>query len=191
MKKMIFPAIVFMALLFTSCSSVPQIQIDSANAAVEAAKAVEADLYVPQEYQMLVDSLNDILASIETEKTESVGSRDFKPYVEKLNNLVAQAENVKVNAETQKAQVRIEVQDAIVSLTNLVAENKEIIQKTPVTNKTKADLESMQNELTMIEASISELNTLVNNGDYLTALAKVKESNRKVVAMNETLKTKK
>ena len=191
MKKMIVPVVALMAFLFVSCSSVPQVQIDSANAAVEAAKAVEADLYLPQEYQLLVDSLNAVLASIEAEKEESVGARDFKPYVEKLNNLVAQAETVKVNAETQKAQVRIEVQDAIVALTSLVAENKEIISKTPVTSRNKADLESMQNELTMVEASITELNTLVNNGDYLTAFAKVNESNAKAAAMKEALQAKK
>ncbi len=185
---MFVPAIAIMAFLMSSCSTVPEVQIDTAKASVEAAKSVEADRYLAQEYQMLVDSLNAVLASIEDEKTKSVGSRDFKPYVEKLNNLVAQAEAVKANAEIQKAQVRIEVQDAIVKLNDLLAENKTMLQNTKVTPKNKEELEMMQNEVTMFEASVTELNTLVNNGDYLTALEKAKENNTKVVAMNTELK---
>jgi hypothetical protein len=188
MKKLFFPAIAMIAILFSGCSRVPDVQIDAATASVEAAKSVEADRYLATEYQMLVDSLDAVLASIESEQAKSVGSRDFKPFVEKLTNLTAQAETVKANAEIQKAQVRIEVQDAITSLNNLVAENKTLLQQIKVNPKNKESVETMQNDVTIIEASINELNTLVNNGDYLTALQKVKENNAKVIAMNTELK---
>lgn len=187
MKKMIVPAIL-LAIFMSSCSSVPQVQIDNAKAAVESAKTVEADLYMAQEYLQLTDSLDAVLVAIEAEKTKSVGARDFKPFAEQLDSLTALAETIKTNAETKKAQVRIEVQDALVTLNNLVAENKAIIEKTPVTSKTRTAVEVMQNDITMIEASITELNTLINNGDYLTALQKVRESNARALAMNEQLK---
>lgn len=187
MKKIIVPAIL-LAIFMAGCSSVPQVQIDAAKAAVDSAKTVEADLYLAQEFQQLTDSLDAVLAAIEAEKAETVGARDFKPYIEQLDSLTSLAETIKINAETKKAEVRIDVQDAVVTLNNLVAENKAIIEKMPVTSKTRATIETMQNDITMIEASITELNTLINNGDYLTAREKVKESNARAMVMNEQLK---
>ena len=44
-----------MALIFTSCAKLPEMEMTNAKAAVEAAKAAEADRYVPAEYRALQD----------------------------------------------------------------------------------------------------------------------------------------
>ena len=49
-------------------------------------------------------------------------------------------------------------------------------------------MEAIQNDITVVEASLNEVNTLVTNGDYLTAQDKVNASKTKATAINEELK---
>ncbi len=190
MKKMITGTLAFtmMVLLLASCGQAPQIEMDSARAAVDEAKAVEADKYLATQYNALVDSLNATLTAIEAEQQKSAGSRDFKPLVEKLTAITATAEVLKTDAETRKAEVRVEVENAIAQLNLTVTENKELLSKSPKLAGGKEALEVLNNEVAAIEASVGELNTLVSNGDYLTALAKVNEGNARAVAINSELK---
>lgn len=190
MKKIISGTVAFamMVLILASCAQAPQIEMDAATAALEAAKTVEADKYLAAEYNALVDSLNQTLASIEAIKDGTSESRDYKPLVEKLTMITASAEALTASAETRKAEVRVEVEGAIAQLNNMLAENKDLLGKSPKVAGGKATLEMLQNEVTAVEASVTELNTLVANGDYLTALEKVKEGSVKAVAVNEQLK---
>ena len=182
-------ALFALVLMMTACGQAPQIEMDSAKAALEAAKTVEADRYMTAEYNALADSLNATLLAIETEQAKSAGSRDFKPFVEKLTEIRTAAEALTANAETRKAEVRVEVEAAIAQLNGTIAENKDLLAKAPKIAGGKEALELLQNEVAGLEASVGELNTLVSNGDYLTAFGKVQEGNAKAVAINTQLKT--
>ncbi|NLA48651.1 MAG: hypothetical protein GX876_04215, partial [Bacteroidales bacterium] len=60
MKKRVLMglAIISMVVVLTSCGKKPQVEIDAVNAAIEAAKSAEADVYLPAEFAALQDSLN-------------------------------------------------------------------------------------------------------------------------------------
>jgi len=51
--------------LVTSCAKVPQAALDSAKAALDSAKMVQADVYFPGEFTALNDSLSVMLQNIE------------------------------------------------------------------------------------------------------------------------------
>ena len=65
------------------------------------------------------------------------------------------------------------LQQAMADANTLVQEVKDLIAKAPRGKEGKAALEAIQNDLTLVEASLTEASTLVNNGDYLTAQDKV------------------
>lgn len=185
MKKMILGfAALAMAVVMISCNKVPQVAIDNATAALESAKVVEADRYLAAEFTALNDSLTSALAAIEAEKTST---KNFKPIAEKLTWIATAAETLKTDAETKKAEVRGQVENALAELNTTIAQEKENTGKIVVTSRNKAAVETVQNELTVIESAVNEVNTLVSNGDYLTALEKVSAARIKITEIQNQL----
>lgn len=185
MKKLMLGfAALTMAVVMISCNQVPQVEIDNAQAAVEAAKTVEADRYLAAEFNALNDSLTTVMAAIEAEKT---GDKNFKPLTEKLEWITVSAETLKADAEIRKAEVRTEVETVLADLNTMVTEEKDILGKVVVTNRNRNAIETIQNEVTVLESAVNEVNTLVTNGDYLTALEKANAAQIKATAIHNDL----
>jgi hypothetical protein len=185
MKKMMLGfAALLMAIVMISCNKVPQLAIDNAQAAIEAAKTVEADRYLAAEFTAINDSLTTVLAAIEAEKA---GTKNFKPLAEKLTWITSAAETLKTDAETKKAEVRSEVENVLAGLNTMVVQEKEMLGKTVINNRNRTALESIENEITLVESAVNEVNTLVSNGDYLTALEKVNLAQIKATAIHNDL----
>jgi hypothetical protein len=189
MKKnaILLTALSLVLLLVTSCAKLPQVELDAANASLEAAKSVEANRYLTPEFNALQDSLNAVTVAIEAEKSKLFISRSYEAVKEQLVKITADAEALKLNTEERKVQVRDEVQQSLVDLTSLIAETKELLAKAPKGKEGKAALEAIQNDITIIESSVNEINTLIGNGDYLTAQDKVNASKAKAQAIKEEL----
>jgi hypothetical protein len=60
-----------------------------------------------------------------------------------------------------------------------VEEVKDLITKAPRGKEGKAAIEAIQGDLAIVEASLTEVSTLINNGDYLTAQDKVNAAMQK------------
>ena len=189
MKNVLFTivALAGMAVLFTSCAKLPEMEMTNAKAAVEAAKAAEADRYVPAEYRAVQDSLNTAMTEVENQKSKFVLFRSYKKVTVKLNNVITLAGTVKTNAGIKKEQVKAEAQQTLATATATVAEVKELIAKAPKGKEGKEALEAIQSDLALVEASLAEVSTLINNGDYLTTLDKVKAANDKVNSLKGEL----
>jgi len=189
MKKVLFTivALAGMAVLFTSCAKLPEMEMTNAKAAVEAAKAAEADRYVPAEYRAVQDSLNTAMTEVENQKSKFVLFRSYKKVTVKLNNVITLAGTVKTNAGIKKEEVKNEAQQTLAAATTLVAEVKDLILKAPKGKEGKEALEAINSDLALVEASLAEVSTLINNGDYLTALDKVKAANDKAGSLKAEL----
>jgi hypothetical protein len=180
-------ALAGMALLFTSCAKLPEMEMTNAKAAVDAAKAAEADRYVPAEYRAVQDSLNTAMTEVENQKSKFVLFRSYKKVTVKLNNVVALANTVKENAGIRKEEVKNQAQQTLAEATTLVTEVKDLILKAPKGKEGKEALEAISSDLALVEASLAEVSTLINNGDYLTALDKVKAANDKAASLKAEL----
>jgi endonuclease I len=189
MKKNILQiaALALVVFVASSCAKVPQVEVDSAKASVEAAKAVEANRYLAADFNALNDSLNAATVAIETEKSKFFITRDYDAIKNQLIKISADADVLKIKAEERKAQVREEVQQSVVALNQLIVEDKALLAKAPKGKEGKAALEAIQSDITMIEASVNEINTLIGNGDFLTAQDKVKASTVKAESIKEEL----
>ena len=143
MKKILvqISTVLLMAVLVVGCSKAPKAELAAANAAIDSAKVVEADRYIPTEFNALQDSLNAVNVLIETEKSKSFFSRDYKVINEKLVAITTEIGALKPKAEERKAQVRTEVQDTLAILTTLIQEDKDLLVKAPKGKEGKAALE--------------------------------------------------
>lgn len=181
MKKMIsgLMTLVLMVMVMASCSVEPTSELTAANEALEAAKAVEANRYLAAEFTALNDSLTAVVAAIETEKAKGMTERNYKPLTEKLSWITTTAESLLTATENRKAEVRVQAEGMLAELTNDINQDKEALAKIQRNARNAEVVDAIGNELTVIEASVSEVNTLIANGDYLTAFEKLSATQAK------------
>lgn len=189
MKKILLQisVVLLMAVLFVGCAKAPKTELAAANAALDSAKIVEADRYVAYEFNALQDSLNAINVLVETENSKSFFSRDYKGISEKLAAITEEISTLKPKAEQRKAEVRTEVQDTLALLVTLIQEDKDLLVKAPKGKEGKEALEAIQNDITVLDATVAEINTLITNGDYITAQDKTTAAQVKALAIKEEL----
>ncbi|MBE0647178.1 MAG: hypothetical protein IH596_05270 [Bacteroidales bacterium] len=174
-------------MLTTSCAKLPQEELDAANASVEAAKAVEAQRYLAADFNALQDSLNKAMTMIETQKSKFSMMRSYKDAKALLVTVTTMAATLKDDAIVKKEEVKIEVQNALVETNSLVAEVKLLIAKAPRGKEGKAALEAIQTDLAGVEATLTEVATLIDNGDYMTAQEKVSAAKEKTNSLKAEL----
>lgn len=175
MKNRIFLIVATVAVVAfaTSCAKVPQAAIDAATAALDSAKMVQTDVYFPDEFAALDDSLTVMLQNIETQKSKSAA--DFKAIKASADDIAAQAAELAGKVEAKKAEVRTEAETMMTDAESLLDEANALIVRAPRGKEGRAVLEEMRNELDVIETSLTDAKTLFDEGtDYMQVVDKVK-----------------
>lgn len=187
MKKIFYVLSVAVAtLIFTGCAKAPQAEIDAAKAALEQAKAAQADLYVEADYLAVQDSLNAVMVDIEAQS-----SKLFKSYgkaKEKLVVVTAQATELVGKTETRKAEIKAEVAAVEAATVALIEEDNALLAKAPKGKEGKEAIEAIKLDLTAITTSVSEVAAMVESGDLLGAQTKVNAAKQKATDINTELK---
>lgn len=174
-----------MVVLLSSCGKVPQAEIDAANVAIEAAKTAGADVYVAADFAALTDSMRAV-----NENVEAQNGKLFKNYSKVSEQLVVvnqMAADVKTKAEVRKEEVKQEVAALQTEVTDLVAQNNELVTKAPKGKEGAAALEAIKGDISLIEASMGEVANLVAADQLMPALDKAKAAKEKAVAINTEL----
>lgn len=179
--------VVFAMTLMMGCAKVPQQELDAAKAALDAAKAVEADRYAPELYNAVKDSLNAINAEVEKQNSKFALFRSYSKAKTMLAAALTAANTAKDTAVANKEKVKAEATDLLAKVGPAIDDVKKLMKKAPRGKEGKAALEAMSAELTAVEASVGEANTAMTSGDYLTARDKVQASLQKVSSINEEL----
>jgi hypothetical protein len=179
-------ATIAMVAFLSSCGKVPQAQIDATNAAVEAAKAAEAAVYVPAEFAAVQDSMNVIMADVEAQKSKLF--KKFGPAKIKLDATLALANQVAANAAVKKQEVKKEVETAMTEIKAVIADNKTLITKAPRGKEGAAVIEAIKADMATIESSVAEAQAMYDKGAYMDANNKVKAAKERAVAINTELK---
>ncbi len=188
MKNRIVASIAFLgmtALILTSCSKVPQAEIDATNAAIEQARSAGAEVYVHDEFVSLQDSMNSVLVSIESE-----GSKFIKTYAtakEDLAGVTQFAGEVQQQAETRKEELKMEIQKMIAEVKTLIESNRQLILQAPKGKEGTSALIAIKGEVDAVETSINETSTLFEAGDYMICLDKANAAKEKATAINSEL----
>ena len=183
-RTLALTAIAFSA-IFSSCGKLPQAEIDSAKASVEEAQAAGADIYLPDTYIALQDSMNSVMEGAEVQK-----SKMFKNY----NNLkvglagvTAYAQEVKVQTDAKKEEVKNEIAQLLTEVKALLESDKQLIAEAPKGKEGTTALQAMNNEIVAIETSVNEASVMFEQGSYKATLDKVKAAKEKAGALNTEL----
>lgn len=173
------------ALLFTSCSKVPQVEIDAANAVIEQAKTAGAETYQYEGFVALQDSMKSVMVNIESQH-----SKIFKNYStakKQLENVTSLAQNVLQQTTIRKEEVKVEVQNTIAEVKTLIETNRQLITEAPRGKEGTSALMAIKEELNVIEGTLTNVDLKFNESEYLTALDMVKASKEKATAINTEL----
>lgn len=187
MKKIFYVMSIFAAaLLFTSCAKPPQAEIDAAKAALEQAKAAQADKYVEADFLAVQDSLNAVMVEVEAQS-----SKLFKSYgkaKEKLVVITTQATELVAKTEVRKEEIKTEVAAAQTAVAALLEEDNALLAKAPKGKEGKEAIEAIKLDLAGITASVAEVDGLLASGDLLGAQTKINAAQQKATEINTELK---
>ena len=185
-KLLILIALMGIVVLFSSCAKFPQTQFDATTDAVQTAKEAGADVYVPQVYQALTDSLKSA-----TLKAEIVKTKWFFPSYKEVNILLIatkdSAVQAKAKVEVRKTELSTENDVLLVEVKTLIEENKILLTKAPKGKDDKAALAAIETDLTVVETTLTEVETLCSNGDLLGANSKIKVAKEKALSIKAEL----
>jgi len=179
-------AAVAMVAVLSSCGKTPQVEIDAANAAIEAAKTAEAAVYLPAEFAAVQDSLNAVMTEIAAQ--ESKLFKKFGPAKTKLASIVTLANQVAANTATKKEEVKGEVANLMTSIKTVIEENGKLIPKLPRGKEGAAVIEQIKADVATVDAAVVEAQGLFDKGAYMDALNKINAANEKATALNTEVK---
>lgn len=188
MKNRLFTglAAVAMVAFLAACGKVPQAQIDATNAAIEAAKAAEANVYLPAEFAAVQDSMNVIQADIETQKSKLF--KNFGDVKVKLDETLALANQVAANVGAKKDEVKKEAETLLNDIKAVIDENGKLIPKLPRGKEGQAVIDQIKAELETVNASVVEAQGLYDKGSFMDALNKIKAAKDKADSLNAEIK---
>ena len=180
-------AAVAMVAFLSSCGKVPQAKIDATNAAIDSAKVVEANVYVPAEFAAVQDSMKAVNAAVEVQKSKMF--KQFGPVTVKLDQTLASARLVRADAVAKKAEVKKEVETLMAGIKTVIEENKKLFVRAPRGKEGAQVLEQMKAEMATVETSVTEAQALYDKGAYMDASNKVKAAKDTADKINGELKT--
>jgi hypothetical protein len=188
MKNKIFMglAAIAMVAVLSSCGKKPQVEIDATNAAIEAAKTAEAEVYVPDEFKAVQDSMNAVMADITAQ--ESKLFKKFGPAKVKLASTLTLANQVAANAATKKEEVKKQVETLLADIKTVVTENEALMKKAPRGKEGAAVLEAMKTDMAAIATSCTDAQGMFDKGSYMDALNKAKAAKERADGINTELK---
>ena len=184
-KLVIAIAAMGVAVLFSSCQKVPQAEIDAATAAVQSVKDAGADLYVPEAYAALVDSMKSANEKVEVAKAKWFPN--YKPAKALLVVVNQMAVDTKAKSEARKVELKAETEAMIVEVKALVEGNKALIAKAPRGKEGREALEAIKADLAVAETTVTEVEGLLANGDLLGSNSKIKAAKEKATSIKGEL----
>ena len=179
-------AAILMVAVLASCGKVPQAEIDATNAAIAAAQAAEANVYLPGEFTALQDSMNAVTAAIEVQKGKLF--KKFGPVKEQLSAVLAQANQVAANVAAKKDEVKKEAETILNDIKSVVTENGKLVVKLPRGKEGAAVIEAIKADLATVDNSVAEAQGLFDKGSFMDALNKIKAAKEKADSINKEIK---
>jgi len=171
--------------VLSGCAKVPQVEIDNANVAIQAAQAAGADIYVPEAYAALQDSMNATTASIEAKKSKLFKS--YKKEKAKLIAIVQLGNDVKLKTEARIEELKVEIQNTLAEVTALVASSKELIAQAPRGKEGTTALMAIKADIATIETSVGEVQAAVGTESFIATLDKAKAVKEQAASINAEL----
>jgi hypothetical protein len=188
MKNRILVGLAALAMVafLSSCGKVPQAKIDAVNAAIDSAKTLQADVYVPASLAAVLDSMKVINTQVEAKKSKLF--KNFKDVEVKLDQALAAAQKVQTDAVAKKEEVKKSTETLLTDIKAVIEENGKLLKKAPRGKEGAAVLEQMKTEMTGVETSVTDAQGMYDKGAYMDAFNKVTAAKATADKINGELK---
>jgi hypothetical protein len=177
------------AALITGCAKAPQTELSSAKAALDSAKAAQADIYVAQVYLAASDSLKAANVEIEKQKSSGIFGINYDHAKALIASANALALDAKAKAAAEKAKVGAELDSLFTQSQAMLSETKDLLKRAPKGKEGKSALNAMESEVSTTEAAINDAKTLKASGDFIGARDKVNAGIAKLDSLKNELNT--
>jgi len=183
--KAILIPVAISTLVISGCSKLPQVEIDAANAAIEEANSAGADLYAPDLYLALQDSMSAVMIKAEAQDSKLI--KNYSAVKESLEAVTLYAGEVKAQTELRKETLKQEILSTIQEVKSLIETNRQLILEAPRGKEGTSALLAIKGELNTIEMAINEANSMLENGEYLATQEKTTAAKAQAEAINAEL----
>ena len=161
----------------SACGTPPHKEMDQAQGAIDAARAVGADRYAPEEYAAATGSLK--LAN------DAVAQRDYRLALNHALESRERAQNAARAAADARARIRGEVERSMAEVAALLAQAKTLLSAAEKSRVPRPVLTDARSTLAEVDLSVQKAGTAINADDYMAAqpaMSGVKERIEGVVA---------
>lgn len=175
-------------ILLTGCSSAPTEEIKATTDALKSIEIPDVNTYAPESLMAAQDEMNKALAEVKTQGEKFTLTRDYKQSVAMLKSTNELVEKARDEAQANKAKAKTDAEAALAELPLIFQEASDLLAEAPKGKDTKADLEAMQNDLTMAKEAAAEANNAMLSEKYPDALAKASTAKQKSFSIIEQVK---
>lgn len=187
MKK-ISVLLVSLAMVATlaACAKQPTAEMDAARVAIDAAVAEGAEKFTADDLNAVKGQMDAALTEIKTQD-----GKIFKSYTkakEQLAKVKADAEALKAKTVTVKEEKKAEAITALADANVAVAEAKGMLDNAPVGKGSRADIEVMKADVAVLETALTEVQPLIDGGDFILAAEKAATIKSKALSVSEEVK---
>ncbi len=182
-KKIAVVFALFALLVFIGCAKPPEQEIQKANSSIEAARAAEAEEYVPESFQVAMDTLNAANAAKQEADGKFALFRSYSKAKALYVSADALAAKASQDAAAEKERVKQEVTGLLTQAKAVLDSATAALAKAPKGKGSKADIELIKNDLAAAQASFDDANNDFNAGKYKVAKAKVEAAMQKAQAV--------
>jgi ElaB/YqjD/DUF883 family membrane-anchored ribosome-binding protein len=169
---LIVAAVALLAVM-VGCSKPPEAEMQKAQQALDAAKAAEAETYVPDSYNAALDSFNAAESAKKEQDSKFALFRSYGKSKEMFASAEQMLNNVTSEAVTKKDEVRQEVEAALISAKAVVDSADAALAKAPRGKGSRADIELIKNDFSAVQAGYDDAKNDVDGGQYMTAKTKI------------------
>jgi len=179
---LILAALTLLAVM-VGCSKAPEAEMQNANAAMEAAKTAEAEIYAGDLFRAAQDTLNAAMAVRQEQDSKFALFRSYGKAKEGFVAAEQMFNNAATEAAAEKERVRVQVEQMMVEVKALVDTTVMALQKAPRGKGSKADIELIKTDLAAVQAQLTEAETDFAAGKFMAVKSKLEAISLKARAI--------
>ena len=182
-KRISIVLAVLALLLIVGCSKPPEMEMQNADASMQAARAAEAEAYSMQSYRAAMDALNTAKAAKEEQDGKFALFRSYGKVKEMYIQAQQLADKAVADAQAEKERVKAEVTTMLVDVQTALDDAAKAIDKAPRGKGSKADIELFKADLASAQTGFAEAKADFDAGKFLTAKTKLENVKAKAAAV--------
>jgi hypothetical protein len=179
---------VLLMFILAGCAKQPTEDINTAQKAVEAARAAGGEKYIPEDSKKVDDNLAAALNEIKAQDSKFALSRNYDKAKQMLAQVKADAEKVKTDVPSKKEEAKKNALAGQEAAKASVKEAKALLAKAPMGKGARADIEALKGDIKGLEDSVPELQQLIDKEDYVVATDKAKAIKEKADGVSNQIK---